>query len=134
MPDWIERLLQTETLPGNTVRLMNYFFRTHMSWPWLVAYGVLLAVSWGHLSIGWRTTFTISGGVIFVFTMCSLVQEPIALHRLRNALNAFYYACDRDGLWNEASQASPETRQRLQVLQDAVRWFSRWLLPFSRRR
>lgn len=130
MPDWIERLLQTETLPGNTVRLMNYFFRTHMSWPWLIAYGWLLAVSWDHLSVGGATVFTIIGAGIFVFMMYSLVvQEPIALRRLRDAFNGFWYAFDRDGL---RDKASPETLQRLTDLQKTIRWFGRWLLPFSR--
>jgi hypothetical protein len=124
MLEWLEHLLESEQLPGKIVKLLWYFYRTHLSWPWMFAYGGLLTVAWPHLSLGWKDAFILAGLVFFVLTMVSHVQRRRELVEIREAFYQFADFFRHDGLWGKCGANTQEAHKRLQT---AIERFWKWL-------
>lgn len=121
--DWVFEL---DTWPARAARLANWVYRTHMSLAWIVAYGLLLYLSWEHLRIRWATLFALFGVVFFLLTIFSHSQDLSIYRKARIAVYDFAEAAFAE---LKGVPASPVMDARMKELNAAMARLHRWLYP-----
>lgn len=119
-----DKMLEADTVPLRLARVFHYCYRTHMSIAWVLAYTLLLYISWGTLSPKSASFFVSIGGILLIVTCLSHSQDLSIYEKARNA--AFDLV---DAAFSKLGPRQEDLKRQTQEFNSAMARLHRWLYP-----
>ncbi len=122
--DMLDRLLDAETNVGRGVRLVHFFWRTHMGIPCWIALVALLWFTRESMSWKWLLLWANLCVLLFVTTLLSHIYDSTRFSEMRKRYHDF-----QDELAKEAALNTPTLVAKSLAVNSAIERLGKWLRP-----